>query len=304
MVRYTFKPVGSFEMDWSLCHQRKVCPIMKCIAGISWNDDERRIRALWRLVAQTCMLILLTLILQHVLVLVFGLVAFVAQPITPWQVDPKATNALFHSWSESFSHAPLFALRFVSTLVCIWLAGRVLDRRQFAGFGLHISRDWLIDLGFGLLLGAFLITSVFLIEVAAGWVIVTGTCETRHADHRFAVAILSGAVTMLLIGAEEELLGRGYQLTNLAEGLNCRCIDPRWSVIIASLLSAALFALMHVGNPHASAISTFSVFMGGIITALGYILTGELAIPIGLHITWNFFQSNVFGFPVSGMDLS
>ena len=31
-----------------------------------------------------------------------------------------------------------------------------------------------------------------------------------------------------------------------------------------------------------------------------FLLTGELATPIGLHMSWNFMQGNVFGFAVSG----
>jgi hypothetical protein len=72
--------------------------------------------------------------------------------------------------------------------------------------------------------------------------------------------------------------------------------------VVAVLLSSSLFGMTHATNPNASILGTASAFLGGLITALGYVMTGRLALPIGLHATWNFFQCAVFGSTVSGMD--
>jgi membrane protease YdiL (CAAX protease family) len=187
-----------------------------------------------------------------------------------------------------------------SFTLSVWLAGRFLDRRPFADLGFHFGRDWWIDFGFGLTLGAILMLIIFLIELAAGWVTVTGTFATNRPDASFLGAILVPLVSFLAVGFYEELFSRGYHLQNLAEGLKWRAIGPRAAILVATLLSSAVFGALHAGNPNAGTFSTVSIAFAGVLLAMGYLLTGELAIPIALHITWNFFQGNVFGFPVSG----
>jgi membrane protease YdiL (CAAX protease family) len=277
---------------------------MRFVAKIFWNENERRLRALWRLVLQIVLLFIVLLVLKYVILSITALVGLGTQSLTPEQMNYDAITALFLKFSENHYDVPLLAQEFVSTLVSVWLAGRLLDRRRFADFGLRLNKNWWIDFGFGLFLGGFLITLVFLIQLVAGWITVTGVFVTDNPANPFIFAILYPAVTMLLVGIQEELIFRGYQLTNLAEGLNRKRLGPRGAVISAMLLSAVIFALLHANNPHASAISTLSAFTGGIIAALGFVLTGELAIPIGLHITWNFFQANVFGLTLSGMEFS
>jgi membrane protease YdiL (CAAX protease family) len=267
---------------------------MQFIKNIFWNGDERRVRALWRLIGQLFMLLVIALPTQIGLISVAIMIRTSQGAIT---VGPMTLL-------ESPLVMALASLGLLAAVgASVWLAGRLLDRRPFASFGFHVSGSWWRDFGFGLFLGAALMLLIFLVELGAGWLSVTGTFVTRVPGLPFFLAMLLPLFIFVAVGIYEELLSRGYQLRNMAEGLNWSVIGPRWAIVIATLLSSALFGLAHLTNPNASFISSFNIFVAGAaLLATGYLLTGELAIPIGLHITWNFFQGNVFGFPVSGVD--
>jgi membrane protease YdiL (CAAX protease family) len=267
---------------------------MQFIKNIFWNGDQRRVRALWRLIGQLIIWAVIALLVQIGL----GSIALMIRTL-----QGKVTAGPMTLLGSPLT-IMLMALGIVVSLVAsVWLAGRFLDRRPFADFGFHMNGNWWTDLGFGLFLGAVLMLLIFLIEFGAGWVTVTGTFETDNPDVPFFLAILVPLIIFVAVGIYEELLSRGYHLHNMAEGMNWKAIGPRWALVIATLLSSALFGLVHLGNPNASFISSFNIFIAGaVILATGYLLTGELAIPIGVHITWNFFQGNMFGFPVSGAD--
>ncbi len=192
------------------------------------------------------------------------------------------------------------AATFLGILLATLLAGKFIDRRKFEDFGLKFSRIWWSDFAFGLGLGALLMGLVFTFGWLTGNVRVTGFFQPFNEDLSFLSGFFQSLWFFIFVGIYEELLSRGYHLINLSEGLNFKIIGKRWAVILAVLLSSSVFGLLHSGNPNASLVSTLNITIAGIVFSLAMIFTERLAIPIGLHITWNFFQGNVFGFPVSG----
>ncbi len=237
-------------------------------------------RAAWRLVIQTSVLALFLI-----------------------GVSLITSYLLFPALSKGVGEYIAYPLHGLSLLGACWLSivvvGRRLDKRRLADYGCHVDRPWLLNFGFGLVLGAVLMGGIFWVEYSAGWIEIRSTLHTsRQAP--FVVSIAGMLFLLLVVGICEELLARGYYLTNLADGFGGRWIGPKTAVVIAWLLSSALFAIGHVANPNTTLLSTTMLLLGGVLLGLGYVLTGELAIPMGLHITWNFFQGVVFGFSVSG----
>lgn len=245
---------------------------MKSVANIFWNTDQNRLRAGWRFLIYLILFLMLT-IGKDVLVSSFN-----AAPL------PKTLAYLIY---------------LASGLVLTWGMARFIDRRSFADFGFHFDRRWWLDLGFGLLLGVFLMTGIFLSMKLAGWLLITGYAST-NSGLPIGLAFLLQVVMFTVIAINEELAFRAYQLKNLAEGFAGRHSGSRSAILFAFLFSSALFGLSHMANGHATIYSVITTILAGLLLCLPYMLTGELGLSIGLHLTWNLFQANVYGFAVSG----
>lgn len=244
-----------------------------------WHPEEQRLRTPVRIALGATILGVLTLLAAILpMALLAGSTVLVASTMLVTVVS-IATSA-------------------IATVAGVWLAGRYLDRRRFADYGLRIDRDWWLDCGFGLALGALLMTGIFAIAITAGWTTVTSVGAGENLLTWVAVAV----VVFVLVGIYEELLLRGYLLTNLAEGAR-GTLGERGAIAFAILASSIAFGAFHASNPNATLVSVLTISIAGVMLALGYVLTGELAIPIGLHVTWNLFQGTVYGFPVSGLKL-
>lgn len=260
--------------------------------NVFYNSKEHRLRAGWRILLQG-LIFFAGIMLTNVLA---GIAIAIIIMSTGGNIQNQ--QSILGMSAHPLTRVGVTTGVLIFALLSFWIASRWLDRRPFADFGFHFNRDWWIDLAFGLFLGAILMVFIFAVELTAGWITITGTLQ--GTGDSFWMGIAAYLVTFLAVGIYEEMLSRGYHLRNLAEGLNFKPLNPRLALLLAYLVSSSMFGLFHMGNANTTWVSTVNLIVAGLFLGLGFILTGELAIPIGIHITWNFFQGNVFGFPVSG----
>jgi uncharacterized protein len=242
--------------------------------GLFWNRREARLRAGWRVV-----------------------LFVVASGVASMALSGPGRRFLGGLLPVVYANVVEVVVLVLLIGVLLWMAARWLDRRPFVDYGFHLSRAWWLDLGFGLALGGFLLAGVYALALAMGWVKVTGSFVSPPGQP-FVAAILADAVLIVGIAGWEEMVFRGYLIKNLAEGLNSKIIGARWATLIAILIPSVLFGWLHSSEANATTLSIVNTMIFGVVFGAAYVLTGELALPIGLHFAWDFVQA--FGLGRSG----
>ncbi|MEA3350990.1 MAG: type II CAAX endopeptidase family protein, partial [Chloroflexota bacterium] len=223
----------------------------KLLSNIFISPKERRLRAGWRLLVQTIMMLIIGLGLGFLFILLSG-------PIQQLHIGSFLSQ--------------------ISELIIItgsvYLARRFIDRRSFVSLGLKWNRRASTDIFVGIAIAGLMMGLIYLLEWGFGWL----EFQTFAWQVEPISSVLKNALSMLivfiLVGWNEELLSRGYHLQTLASGINLT-----WGIIISS----AVFGIMHLSNPNATWISAAGIFLSGIFLAYGYIRSGQLWLSIGLH---------------------
>ena len=252
------------------------------MTAATFRTSDGRLRTPWRLLVAAVSFIIVSIGVS---------VAAVAVGIAPGP-DSSPTDPL--------AIVGPVVLNGTALALAVVVAARALDRRRYSEFGLSIDSPWWRDLVVGLGLGFGLIAAAYLAGVAVG---VYEPTLSPAAPGGYAVL---GAFALVLlftciVGLYEELLFRGYLLPNVADGLTA-ALDDRRAVLGAVVLSGVVFGAVHGLNPGMTRLGIATITVAGFLLGLGYVLTGRLALPIGVHVTWNFAHF-VFGLPVSGIDL-
>ncbi len=171
--------------------------------------------------------------------------------------------------------------------VVVVLFRRLVDRQTVRSLGFDTTGK-LVDMAVGAAIGALVMSA------GTGILVATGTV-TVHAMAAHVPTLAAYLVLFIIAALNEELIFRGYLLTNLMGSCN------RY---VALLLSAIPFAVIHFSPTTVALVPAINLLLAGIFLGIYAMHRRTLWFPIAMHVAWNFFEGPVFGFRVSGYTLS
>ncbi|WP_186101271.1 CPBP family intramembrane glutamic endopeptidase [Burkholderia gladioli] len=188
----------------------------------------------------------------------------------------------------SAAHQVVFELAMCGAVLVATRVMSRIDRRAWLDFGLRAPRR-LQHLLLGGACGLAAVSAIMALLVA------TGGATLAYSGMSLAAALEAGltwAFAFALVAAAEELAFRGYLFFRLAQG-----IPPTAAAVLTSLA----FGLAHMSNHGENMAGIVPVVIYGFVACLAIWRTGSLWWVFGVHATWDWSESFLFGAPNSGL---
>jgi membrane protease YdiL (CAAX protease family) len=168
----------------------------------------------------------------------------------------------------------------VLMLTCYRIGVRLLEQRGASEAG----RRHLDGLPAGLAVGSGLFCVVELVSMLAGM--------SHSLGYQGLAHVMPELCGSMFAAVGEEIIFRGVIF---------RLLEEAFGTVVALVVSAIVFGLLHMLNSGATITGVVAVALeAGVLLGLAYVLARSLWLPIGIHLGWNFTEGGIFGSAVSG----
>ncbi|MGW5643238.1 CPBP family intramembrane glutamic endopeptidase [Saccharopolyspora sp. NPDC003752] len=173
-----------------------------------------------------------------------------------------------------------------SGLLALWI--RVKERRPFGSVGFFPASRIGAHLAFGTAV------AVVLLSVPVGINVLSGQFEIGSVRAAQIGGALVALIGFAVQAGTEEILTRGYLM---------QVTYRKWGLVAAIAFQALVFAALHGVNAGVSVIALVNILLIAVVLAFWALAEGGLWGVCAFHAVWNWWQGNVYGIEVSGMDI-
>lgn len=250
-----------------------------------FKNKSNEIRSGWKILLVFALTYGLSIIVSIILGIVLGVIGSAtgnADYLLTGSIASIMNNELIFLVSVALSNG-------VSIISCI-IVWRCLDKKKIREMGLTSIKSNSNEFLVGLVAGAITISIVSI------GIICFGNVEFVNPVNKpnISLSLVYGLIAFAFVGFGEEILSRGYIMSVLKQ------TRSKWVVLVGPAL---IFAMLHLANNGISILAFINLFLVGLLFAYMFMKSKNIWMPIGYHITWNYFQGYIWGFGVSGNDV-
>jgi len=253
-------------------HDGALPPFERALHRIFLGPDG--LRPIWRLAAAVALYNLLVFVIE----------ALLATDPAIWAWMRTQSRAVLTPGAVLFSEG----IRVVAVVATGNLMRRI-ENRSLADYGLPLGAASGKCFWQGAAYGFTLLTVLMASIAGLGGFSLGRVALDATTAIRYGVLYL---IAFLLIGFFEEASFRGYMQSTLAQEIGF------WP---AALTLSVWFGLLHVGNSGEAKAGLLLAGCFGLLAAFSLRRTGSIWFAIGMHATWDWGESFVYGVPDSGV---